>query len=69
MATTKKKTEPKKDYVVGRGKPPLNRRFGQPEGNIPNNRGRWKPEDSISYQYLTNGQSITQMISELWLKK
>ena len=51
MATTKKKTEPKKDYVVARGKPPLNRRFAQPEGNIPNNRGRWKPEDSISYQY------------------
>lgn len=32
-----------KDYEVGKGKPPKNRQFGQPEGN-PRHNGAWKKE-------------------------
>lgn len=38
-----------KDYEVGKGKPPKNRQFGQPEGN-PRNNGSWKKEDTPRYK-------------------
>lgn len=40
----------REEYEVGNKKPPKNRQFGQPEGNKRSD-GRWKKEDSISYQY------------------
>lgn len=38
-----------KDYEVGKGKPPKNRQFGQPEGN-PRNNGAWKKEATPRYK-------------------
>lgn len=49
----KAKSTPKnsqKAGKVGYKNPPKNRQFGKEEGN-PRAEGRWKKEDSISYQY------------------
>ncbi len=49
-----KTKNPTKQGIKKTGKggkmPPKERQFGQPNGN-PRNDGRWKKEDSISYQY------------------
>ena len=42
-----KKTE---EYKVGYKRPPKNRQFGQPGGNIPAHHGRWRKEDSPRYK-------------------
>lgn len=39
----------KKDYEVGKGKPPKNRQFGQPNGNK-RGKGYWKKEDTPRYK-------------------
>lgn len=37
------------DYKVGNKKPPVERQFGQPNGN-PRNNGAWKKEDTARYK-------------------
>lgn len=37
------------DYIVGNKKPPVERQFGQPNGN-PRNNGAWKKEDTARYK-------------------
>lgn len=44
------KSSTKKDYEVGKGKPPKRTQFGQPEGN-PSSGGYWQSENSISFNY------------------
>ena len=45
-------------YRVGPGHPPLERRFGQPNGN-PRNPGGWKKEDTARYK-LEQMMKLTQ---------
>lgn len=54
----------KKDYAVGKGKPPKNRQFGQPEGNK-GGRGFWKREDTPRFKLermITMGDAELQGI-------
>lgn len=54
----------KKDYVVGKGKPPKNRQFGQPEGNKGGN-GFWKREATPRFKLermITMGDSELESI-------
>ncbi len=44
-----KKDNPTKQGEVGHKKPPVNRQFGQPNGN-PRNNGSWKKEDTPRYK-------------------
>ncbi len=45
MANSDTQDSGKNDYAVGKGKPPKNRQFGQPDGNKRGN-GYWKKEDT-----------------------
>lgn len=54
----------KKDYAIGKGKPPKNRQFGQPEGNK-GGRGFWKREDTPRFKLermITMGDAELQEI-------
>lgn len=49
-------TKQGKNYVVGKNKPPLDKQFGQPNGN-PRHSGAWRKEDTLRYKLekLING--------------
>jgi len=49
MANRDSQDSGKKDYVVGKGKPPKNRQFGQPDGNKRGS-GFWSKEDTPRYK-------------------
>jgi len=49
MANRDSQDSGKRDYVVGKGKPPKNRQFGQPDGNKRGS-GFWKKEDTPRYK-------------------
>ena len=49
MANNDSQNSGKKDYAVGKGKPPKNRQFGQPEGNKRGS-GFWNKEATPRYK-------------------
>lgn len=57
--STENKTE-NQEYQVGKGKPPINRQFGQPEGNPINKSGSWKKEDTPRYK-LEQMMTLTEV--------
>jgi hypothetical protein len=64
MANRDSQDSGKKDYVVGKGKPPKNRQFGQPDGNQRGN-GYWKKEDTPRFKLermITMGDSELEAI-------
>lgn len=64
MANSDSQNSGKKDYVVGKGKPPKNRQFGQPEGNK-RGRGFWDKEATPRYKLermITMGDSELEAI-------
>ena len=61
MANSDTQDSGKRDYVVGKGKPPKNRQFGQPDGNKRGN-GFWKKEATPRFKLE---RMITMSDSEL----
>lgn len=64
MTNSDSQNSGKKDYAVGKGKPPKNRQFGQPDGNKRGN-GYWKKEDTPRFKLermITMGDAELQGI-------